>query len=250
MNNYFLVQPFVNHLSMNTYFLKLRQLPLFLFFIALNAPPVLAQYKEFRLSDRGDTLNAIDQSNKKQGKWINNIPELRGEPGYEEEGKYVNNEKSGTWRKYNLNGDLIAIENYKNGGKHGSQDYFNFLGRLLKHEEWKGYDPDAPYDTIPIYGMGNNEVIEYKIIKANQYSVPHGEWKYYGEGGMVINVEKYDRGHLVKDPPPSKDSENTSAATTPAKPKEKVKTKEMLEYEKKYSKKKRSHMEREGKTSL
>ena len=51
--------------------------------------------------------------------------------------------------------------------------------------------------------------------------------------------------------PADKDALQKETVTTdPAKPKEKVKTKEILEYEKKYSKKKRAHMEREGKTSL
>lgn len=229
--------------------LKLHQLSLLFFANALLCNISFAQYKDYRLSDNGDTLNAIDQQNRKQGKWINQIPELRGEPGYEEEGVYKNNEKTGPWRKYNLTGDLIAIENYKNGGKHGIQEYFSFLGSIIRHEEWKGYDPDAPYDTIAVYGTGNNEIIDYKIIKANQYSVPHGDWRYYAENGMVINTEKYDRGFLVKDPPPNTEKEKPVTATG-AKPKEKPKTQEMLDYEKKYSKKKRGQMEREGRTGL
>jgi antitoxin component YwqK of YwqJK toxin-antitoxin module len=180
----------------------------------------------------------------KQGKWVNTVPEIRGEPGYEEEGYYKDDKKTGTWRKYNENGDLIAIENYKFGGKHGTQDYFSFLGAIERHEEWKGYNPDAPYDTIPVYGEGNNEIIEYKLVKAEQYSVPHGEWKYFNPTGHVIKTERYDRGQLIKDAPPP------VAENKPAQPKEKVKTKEILEYEKKYSKKKRNQMERVGKTAL
>ena len=45
-----------------------------------------AQYKKYTLSDKGDTLNAIDNKGLKQGKWILHVDELRGEPGYEEEG--------------------------------------------------------------------------------------------------------------------------------------------------------------------
>lgn len=209
--------------------------------------PATAQYKEYKLSENGDTLNAIDQKGLKQGKWIESVPEVRGEPGYEEEGLYRNGEKNGPWRRYNLTGDLIALENYKKGGKHGIQQYFSFLGTIEKVEEWKGYDPDAPYDTIPVYGEGNNEILEYKIVKANQYSVPNGEWRYYDAGGRVIKVERYDRGQLLKDDV-AKVTE--APATETAKPKEKAKTKEILEYEKKYSKKKRAHMERDGRTGL
>jgi hypothetical protein len=116
---------------------------------------------------------------------------------------------------------------------------------LEKHEEWRGFNPDAPYDTIPVYGSGNNEIIEFKIVKAEQYSVPHGEWKYFDQNGHITKFENYDRGRLLVD-----NTKKTTPVvkTDPDKPKEK--TKEILEYEKKYSKKKRSQMEREGKTSL
>jgi hypothetical protein len=208
-----------------------------------------AQYKSFKLSPKGDTLNIVDKNNLKQGKWVSTVAELRGEPGYDEEGYYKDDKKTGPWRKYNSTGDILAIENYKFGGKDGVQEYFTFLGDLEKHEEWKGYNPDAPYDTIPVYGQGNNEITNYKIVKAEQYSVPNGEWKYYAAGGRLIKIEKYDRGHLLK----NTDDNNTAVTTTAKaeeKPTEKVKTKEILEYEKKYSKKKRKQMERDGQTGL
>ena len=83
-----------------------------------------AQCKSFRVTDRGDTLNCIDNVDKKQGKWINHYDQLRGEPGFEEEGVYKDNLKEGTWRKFDLNGFLIAVENYKWGNKNGIQQYF------------------------------------------------------------------------------------------------------------------------------
>ena len=120
---------------------------------------------------------------------------------------------------------------------------------MTKEEEWHSYNPDAPYDTIPIYGTENNQIISYKIVKAQQYSVPHGTWKYY-ESGQVVKVEKYDRGMLQKDNPEDKAVADTSQKPVAAKPKVKAKPQEVLEYEKKYSKKKREHLERVGQTSL
>lgn len=225
--------------------LKIHQLSLIfvlLFAFAINAQ---SQYKSFTMSPKGDTLNRVDAKGLKQGPWVITVPELRGEPSYDEEGYFKDDKKTGPWRKYNANGDMIALENYRFGGKDGVQQYFNLYGAIEREEEWRGYNPDAPYDTIPVYGTGSNEIISYKIIKAEQYSVPHGEWKYYNPSGHITKIERYDRGYPLKDGPAQK---TTAAADDKPKPGEKPK--EVLEYEKKYSKKKRQHMEREGKTSL
>src|SRR5258705_5247403 len=138
-----------------------------------------SQYKEYKISTKNDTINAIDNKNLRQGKWVISIPELRGEPGFEEEGIYKDGKKEGRWRKYNLTSDLTAIENYRNDGKDGLQQYFTKLGDLLREENWRAYNPDSPYDTIAVYGAGSNEIISYKIVKAEQYSVRQGEWRFY-----------------------------------------------------------------------
>ena len=138
---------------------------IFLLFLVFTFPG-FSQYKEYQLSANGDTLNAIDKNNLKQGKWIIAVPELRGEPGYEEEGIFKDGKKEGTWRKYNSHGDLLAIENYRYGGKDGLQQYFTNFGDPVREENWRAYNPDAPYDTIAVYGTGSNEIIDYKIVKA------------------------------------------------------------------------------------
>ncbi|MBL0357335.1 MAG: hypothetical protein IPP72_10825 [Chitinophagaceae bacterium] len=231
---------------MKSTLLKVRQLNLIILLLLLFVMKGTAQYKEFTLSPKGDTLNAIDNKGMKQGKWVNTVGEIRGEPGYDEEGYYKDDKKTGPWRKYTANGDIIAIENYAFGGKDGVQQYFTFLGSLERQEEWRGYNPDAPYDTIPIYGTGSNEVVDYKIVKAEQYSVPHGEWKYFNQQGHIMKIEHYDRGQRLKE---GADQKAATAATV-KKAEEKTKPQEILDYEKKYSKKKRKQMEREGKTSL
>ncbi len=208
------------------------------FLISLQS---FSQYKSFELAANGDTLNAVDKNNLKQGKWIISIPELRGEEGYEEEGVMKNDKKTGTWRKYSLNSDLLAIENYSYGGKDGLQQYFSKFGELLREENWRAYNPDAPYDTIPVYGTGNNEIISYKIVKAEQYSVKHGEWTFYDPAtGRIIKTETYDRNHLQHDPP--------KADVATGDTKKKVKPQEVLDYEKKNSGKKKVKL-RDGSTS-
>ena len=206
-------------------------------FVLLNAN---AQYKSFKISVKGDTINAVDQKGLKQGKWVNRVNPLRGEPGYEEEGIFENDKKEGPWRKYTLQGDLMAIENYKFGGKNGVSQYFTPLtGNLIREEGWRAYDPYNPYDTIPIYGTDNNQIISYKIVKAEQYSVKNGDWTYYDpETGRIMKIEKYDRGHLIKQPA------STAVADEPMK---KIVPKEVLEYQKKNAGKKHVKV-RDGQT--
>jgi len=223
--------------------LKIRQLLVLTIIQVLFFTNGMAQYKSYKLNAEGDTLNIVDNKGLKQGKWVNHIEPLRGEPGYEEEGIYKNNNKEGIWRQYSLQGDIIAVEFYKLGGKHGIQQYYTYLGDLIREESWKGYDPEAPYDTIAVYGSGNNEIIDYKIVKAEQYSVKHGEWKYYEAGtGRLVKVEKYDRGFLEKP------TDNKTVVAEPAKKKEVEKTPEMLEWEKKNKGKKK--VVRDGRTNV
>ena len=203
-----------------------------------------AQYKTFQLNDARDTINAIDKNDLKQGKWVIHVDEIRGEPGYEEEGIFVKGKKEGIWRQYSLTGDIIAVEYYTRGGKDGIQQYYTYLGDLIRQESWRAYNPDAPYDTIPVYGDGNNDIVDYKIIKAEQYSVKHGEWKYFEAGsGRLVKVEKYDRG-LLETPA---GSPNMTKAPTIDKNKKVEKTPEMLEWEKKNSGKKKAL--RDGRTT-
>ena len=100
----------------------------------ISAP---AQLKSYTIGVRGDTLNGIDKNDKKQGKWVVRHDEVRGEPGFEEEGTYINDRKEGTWRKFTLMGDQFAVENYHWGFKDGPSMYFNINGDLLREESWR-----------------------------------------------------------------------------------------------------------------
>lgn len=201
-----------------------------------------AQYRSYRVSVKGDTINIVDALGKKQGPWVVHVDPLRGEPGYEEEGYFLNDKKDGPWRKYNLAGDFIALENFRKGDKDGKSTYFNSLGDILREENWRAYNPDTPYDTIPVYGQDNNEIINYKIVKAQPYSVKDGDWIWYDpQTGRVAKIEKYDRGHLIGQ---KQDSLGQLVTEEPVK---KIKPKEVIEFEKKNSGKKVKL--RDGRTS-
>jgi len=226
----------------------MKQKIIFLFacisFMGLNSF-AQGRYKEYQISANGDTINAVLQDGTKTGKWVIHVDELRGEPGYEEEGMFKKGLKDGFWRKYNLQGDIIALEHYVYGTKDGLQQYFTYLGDLIREENWKGYNPDAPYDTVAIYGMDNNEIIDYKLVKAEPYAVKNGEWRYYEPGsGRLLRVEQWDHNNLVKPNSPKKEP----VVASDGKKKEVEKTPEMLEWEKKNRKKK--HALRDGRTGM
>jgi hypothetical protein len=222
--------------------LKIQQLLLLtvlLFTFFTNAG---AQRKSYKINAKGDSINIVDAAGLKQGKWVLRVEELRGEPGYEEEGIFKNDNREGVWRQYNLVGDLIGVENYYKGGKDGIQQYYTYLGNLYREESWRAYNPDAPFDTIPVYGTSSNEIIEFKIVKAEQYSVRHGEWRYFDpETGRMVKNEKYDRGHLKK---PEAATTAVAKEKTPYKKPEK--TAQMIEWEKKNKGKKK--VMRDGRT--
>jgi hypothetical protein len=54
-----------------------------------------SQLQSYKIGANGDTLNATDSKGLKQGKWVIHVNELRGEPGYEEEGIYVKDRRDG-----------------------------------------------------------------------------------------------------------------------------------------------------------
>jgi len=175
----------------------MHKLQLFVCFLFLFVTSIVsAQYKDFSLTQKGDTINATNNAGQKVGKWVIEVGEIRGEPGFVEEGVYKKGEKHGYWRKYSTLGDLLSVENYIYGGKAGLQQYFTFLGELEHEENWKGYNPDAPYDTIAVYGTGSGEIVDYKIVKAQPYSVKDGEWRYY-EGGRLLRTEQWSNNNIV-----------------------------------------------------
>ena len=110
--------------------------------LLLNVSVVsFSQCKTYTLSATGDTLNCTDKRNHKQGKWIERVNPLRGNPGYEEEGQYISDRREGLWRKYNLAGDVLNMQNYRWGLLDGKAQYFTIDG--LEHEEsWRAIDPE------------------------------------------------------------------------------------------------------------
>ncbi len=69
--------------------MRLIAIPLFIFF-SLGSD---AQCVSFKLTSKRDTINCTDKNGLKQGRWKVEVPPIRGERGYEEEGQFVNGKK-------------------------------------------------------------------------------------------------------------------------------------------------------------
>jgi hypothetical protein len=203
-----------------------------------------AQLKSFTIGVKGDTLNKIDGKNLKQGKWINHVDELRGEPGYEEEGEYKNGRKEGVWRIYDLSNDLIGLELYKWGNKDGQALYYNSAGELIREEHWRALNPDKPYDTLTIEDIDHLNEYKTVIVKNEGVAIKDGLWKYFNPStGMIYKTESYTLGKM-ETPKATKSDTTTSTASS----KTLAKPKEVQEYEKKNSGKKKIKV-RDGSTS-
>lgn len=197
----------------------------------LNVTHAYSQWKSYIISPKGDTLNCVDNNDKKQGRWAIHVDEVRGEPGYEEEGIYKNNRREGLWRTYTLTGDISGVEFYKWGLKDGVCQYFGMNGTLLREESWRAINPDKEYDTIQVEDVDHLDQYKLVVIKNEGAAIKDGIWKWYDRStGMVARQETYSAGKLEHPAAPQ-----TAASTAP---KTVAKPKEVLEFEKKIGKKK------------
>ena len=145
----------------------------------------------------GDTLNCRDAKGLQQGPWIIKVENLRGERGYEEQGYFVNGKREGKWQRFSLEGDLLAIENYRWGNKHGKSVYFSNMGDPLREESWRAINPDNPYDTVNVYDVKDpTRVVGREIVKMEGTTLKHGTWTFYDP--LSGRVEKTESWYMDK----------------------------------------------------
>ena len=218
------------------------------------------KWKSFIIGVKGDTLNRVDMKGRKQGPWVVQVKELRGERGYEEEGFFLNDKKEGIWRRFSPEGDLTAIETYRWGGKDGRSAYIGTNGNPIREESWKAVNPDSPYDMVNVYDPNHpDKIIAKQVIKLEGYSLKHGAWKYYDV--FTGRVEKTEYWYFDKparktgidddELAPIDVTNNEADETAKADEKKKVvtKPKEVVEFEKKKPGKKKIRV-RDGSTGF
>ncbi len=168
----------------------MRLIIVLLLFISING---FGQWKDYIISVKGDTLNRLDLQGKKQGPWVVHVDPLRGEPGYDEQGYYVNDQKDGRWIKFSLMGDKLAEETYRWGNLNGKSRYYTNRGGLVREETWRAVEPGKSMDTVDILDINDpTKVIDRAIVKVEGLTVKHGTWTYYDpEWGTILKTENY-----------------------------------------------------------
>jgi len=225
--------------------------------ISLNG---YGQWKDYIISVKGDTLNRVDLKGRKQGPWVLHFDALRGEPGYDEQGYFVDDKKDGLWVRFSLIGDKIAEENYRRGVQDGKSRYYTRTGGLEREESWRAVDPKKTMDTVDVYDVNDpTRLVDQVIVKVEGQNNRHGTWTYYDPmWGTIVKTERYFLNKLQTGDEmgegedgeirPLNVSSGKSKSDTASK-KTVTKPKEVLEYEKKNSGKKKVRT-RDGQTGF
>lgn len=130
-------------------------------------------------SQPGFSANQTDAKGKRQGPWFIEQPARRGEEAFSEWGNYDHGLRTGTWYRFDGDGDIKSIEHYRLGALDGEAKYFE-NGHLACVGQYRGLNPFRDYDTI--YVLDPVKDIEYKrVIPTERGTVKHGYWRYYDE---------------------------------------------------------------------
>lgn len=141
-------------------------------------------------------INKTDINGKPHGMWLNKKPPQMGEIGYTEFGHYQHGRRSGLWYKMDEEGQLVAIENYRNNALDGEVKYFE-NGKLASVGHYRGLNPDVVIDTIivenPVTGAQT-----LTPVSSDRGSLRHGIWRFYNtENGRLMREEDYQVDELV-----------------------------------------------------
>ena len=155
------------------------------------------QCKTFVIGTKGDTLNCTDHKGQKQGVWIERTPELRGNPGFDEEGSYKDGRREGVWRRFSLQGDIETVQQYQWGLLSGKSVFYNLMG-IEREENWYAINPDKQYDTIDVPDLYDPNKMNAVVVKNEGRSIKHGTWKFYDPmTGRIQRSEHYFKDSLV-----------------------------------------------------
>ncbi|MEK7226392.1 MAG: hypothetical protein AAB221_12040, partial [Bacteroidota bacterium] len=136
------------------------------------------------------------------------------------------------------------------------QKYFTYNGGLLREESWRATDPAIAFDTVMVYDLKDpNRVLNSVVVKNDGYAVKHGQWTYYNPvEGVITGTENYwmnklrtENDEMIADEDIKPIAVTGKSLTDTAGKKPATKPKEVLDFEKKNSNKKKVKV-RDGQT--
>lgn len=141
-------------------------------------------------------INQKDEKGFRNGSWYITTPERMDEKGYAEFGKYTHGKKQGPWYKIDAQGELMAIENFRNDVLDGEVKYYE-RGALYCVGHYRGLNPLNKLDTFVVMDPVTHDE-RYVTIETEKGSAAHGTWLYYNPiNGHLLREEEYQVDRLV-----------------------------------------------------
>lgn len=130
-----------------------------------------------------DTINKVDGTGKKQGKWVilgkHKPGGCYGIDKKVETGSYIDNRKTGTWFEYFCNGGVKAKLTFVNGRPDGYAQMFHENGKISEEGNWKNNRWVGNYKLYYDNGQVQHEFV------FNNSGKRDGPQKYFYENGQV-----------------------------------------------------------------
>lgn len=140
----------------------------------------------------GDTCNRIDFGGKKQGKWIilgKHKPGTCYQPTqHVEEGKYVDNRKTGIWSEFYCNSNMKNKLTFVNGRPDGYAIMYHENGKISEEGNWKSNRWVGNYKLYYDNGQVQHE------FAFNPAGKREGAQKYFYDNGQVAIEGNFANG--------------------------------------------------------
>jgi hypothetical protein len=163
--------------------------------ITLTPAISLAQQTDTATASK-EPVNQTDVQGKRHGMWWQIVQARMGEPAYGTWGSYSHGRRWGTWYKFDTEGQVSAIEHYRNDALDGEAKYFQ-NGHLVMVGNFRGLNPDQAYDTIRVINPLTGQEVD-RVVSTERGSMRHGIWRYYDvRTGRLNREEEYQVDELI-----------------------------------------------------
>jgi hypothetical protein len=164
------------------------------FLLLVTVGNVFAQKEQ--IPDTNVPLNKLDAEGKRNGPWWISHTAGMGEPASAEFGSYYHGIKYGKWYKIDNEGDITAVETFKNDRMDGEVRYYN-KGVLYCSGNYRTFRTGADKDSIWVMDPNTHDEFQREIL-ADTNTMKHGLWRFYDENtGKLLREEEYQMDSLI-----------------------------------------------------